>query len=98
MELSLCANNNDNPFSHLSGAGNLVLTGFVQMSARGVSADFGTATFSVGAGTITSIGTSLYSVHIARVRGEKMVTFPLCLSLSPSEFRTHSPQKRLPVD
>lgn len=57
-------------FSNVSsGAGNLVVTGFAQMSGRGASADFGTANWSVGAGTLTSIGTALYSAHIARVSG-----------------------------
>ena len=50
------------------GAGNLVVTGYTQASARGASADFGTATFSVGAGTITSVGSALSSYHITRVR------------------------------
>jgi hypothetical protein len=55
----------------------MVLTGFVQFSARGASADFGTAVFSVGAGTLTAVGTSLYSVHIARV-SEKTTLLTSC--------------------
>lgn len=51
----------------MSGAGNLVVTGFAQMSARGVAAEFGIGSFAVGAGTLTSIGTALYSTHISRV-------------------------------
>jgi hypothetical protein len=47
----------------------LVVTGYTQMSGRGVTADFGTANWSVGAGTLTAIGTALYSAHISRVSG-----------------------------
>jgi hypothetical protein len=55
--------------SSSTGAGNLVVTGFTQMSARGASGDFGTANWSVGAGTLTAVGVALYSAHISRVSG-----------------------------
>lgn len=55
-------------FIRTTGAGNLVVTGYTQASVRGATADFGTAIFSVGAGTITAVGTAQSSQHIARVR------------------------------